>query len=186
MIKMVGQIREAFRRYHGEPDERIAAEMNHIYKIGFLMLTFGFVVDLYYRLMLSQVEFIAADGQETTFAFDPLFFGWFMVTMLVCSVLMCRKGFVDTGRFAETDTFPTGYFALISVAAGGGAGLLGALMRMLAEYQILGSGGIMWWVDIAIGIGLLISVFVLCFLAFYLSYRAAKYSREHQTWNMGE
>ena len=171
------KLKDAYYHFNGRPDERIMGEANRIYKAGFLMLSVGFIVDLYYQTALAQVRSVV-EGAPIEFGFDPFLCGWFLVTMILCSIAMSRKGFVATGRFAETEEFPVGYFALLSGAAGLATGILGTLVRALAEFQVAGPQSIMWLVDGFIGASLLVMVFVLCFGAFYVSFLGAKRARK--------
>ncbi|MFR1640659.1 MAG: hypothetical protein ACLSVD_16880 [Eggerthellaceae bacterium] len=185
---------EQWKAYQGPKDERIEVEMNRIYRTGFLMLTGGYVVYLYYSLALGQAQMMA-DMEATgtgSMTFDlpsMLLFAWFMVVMLCCAARQVRKGFVDDGRFAETDVFPGGYFSLVAGLAAVSAGLLAALVRMLAMFQVGATCD--WWLSATlvgsalVGTFVAILVFGSCLLAFYLSFRAAKTRRDKALRSLG-
>lgn len=175
------RIIEQWKTYVGPKDERIEMEMNRIYKVGFIMFGAGMVVALYYSGMLSQVQFVF-DVQTTgsgsaTFGLPGAFmYIWMVVVCLVCSILQCRKGFVDTGRFAETDKFPSGYFALLSGLCALAVGLLAFLLRTLATVQVYGYATL-WLESVFVAVSLSLALFVVLYGGFYLFYRAAKRCR---------
>lgn len=172
-----------WKAYHGSTDERIELEMNRIYKSGFLMLMFGYLVYLYYSLALKQaqmmIDITATGSGSMTLDFpELLLFAWFLCTLLYCTVRTSRKGFIDNGRFAEVDEFPGGYFALVSGLAALGAGVLSALVHVLAVLQVSGSMDYLALIVAIQSISLAILVFGGCMLVFYLSFRSAKKNRE--------
>ena len=111
--------------------------------------------------------------------FHVMVVSWLLLTCLACAVLQSRKGFADDGnRFSETDRFPGGYFALVSGLAAVVAGVLIALLRVLAELQVLGSvGASAWFAAAVLGLSIAALLFVLLVVAFYVSFRAAKSRR---------
>ena len=100
-----------------------------------------------------------------------------LVSACTCAVLMYRKGFVSGGRFAEADTFPTDYFAACSALAAFAISLGVVALRIAAEVQLVGIGGIMWVGDIAIGVVYFIQFAMLIYLVCYGSFVVAKRSR---------
>ena len=115
------KIIERWREHRGSVDERVEAESNRVYKLGFVMLSFGVLVYLYYDWSLKQamcMRDVLANGagrMEFTSA-DLFLYGWFALTMIVGMVLLVRKGFGDDNRFAEAEQFPIGYYAIASIA----------------------------------------------------------------------
>ena len=111
------KIIERWREHRGSVDERVEAESNRVYKLGFVMLSFGVLVYLYYDWSLKQamcMRDVLANGagrMEFTSA-DLFLYGWFALTMIVGMVLLVRKGFGDDNRFAEAEQFPIGYYAI--------------------------------------------------------------------------
>lgn len=175
---------EQWRAYVGPVDERVEAESNRIYKIGFIMLAFGLLVALGYDTMVRQIAWMreidmTGSGAMQFDMFHVMVVSWLLLTCLVCAVLQSRKGFADDGnRFSETDRFPGGYFALVSGLAAVVAGVLIALLRVLAELQVLGSVGASTWLIAAVlGLSTSVLLFVLLATAFYVSFRAAKSRR---------
>lgn len=174
---------EKWKSYVGPKDERIEAENNRIYKIGFIMVMGGYVVSLYYSMMLKQIAMLnelEASGQATLVFEAPgvLFNVFFIVTCLVCVVLQCRRGFTDSNRFGEAEVFPSGYYGLISGVAAVSTGLMAGLLRALAEFQLSSRYGISWAADVFVGVSLAVMLFVLLYGSFYLTFRAAKRRRE--------
>ena len=172
-------IKEALHRYRGNRDERIVAEMNKIYKNGFIALSYGLVVYLVYGLMKSQVLLVNGITDSASIPLSQtILHGWFLVVMIACVIATTGKGFVDDGRFAETGSFPLGYFLLCSIAAALATGVGSALLRMLAELEIVGPDGILWVADIAIALVFSTVTFLFCLLGCYLSFVAAKRRRD--------
>ena len=165
---------DGWKRYFGEKDEREYAEMNRIYKTGFLMLTGSLCVYLYYSLMLAQVRSVVTDAMvidgSTLFILALL-----LITCLVCAVIQVRKGIVDEHvRFSDAETFPSGYFGLISSLTGVAVVLLYMLCCDVAEAQVLGMDQVHWLVNLAMGVGTGIFTSFLAYLVFYCIFRAAK------------
>lgn len=191
-MSFVSALREKWREYAGPEDERIESEMNRIYKVGFLMLSFGWLVLLYYRMLLDQVmniEGIEAAG-TTAMAFnffDPMWWGWLLLTCLVLVVMQVRGGFVSANRFGETETFPAGYFTFISTLAGIGVLVGVTVLRVLANIQVTGAAdGIIWLAGAMQGGFTGAVVFILCWGAFYLTFCAAKKRRIQLDREFGE
>lgn len=105
-------------------DERLVAETNRTYKIGFFVFTAGIGIDL----LLSAFR-------------DSAFprFEWlvFMAAQIVCAVLNVRKGIVCEDADAECDILPLKKYLLISCAVGAGTGLLSCAMNALRYWQNL-------------------------------------------------
>ena len=144
------KIIERWREHRGSVDERVEAESNRVYKLGFVMLSFGVLVYLYYDWSLKQamcMRDVLANGagrMEFTSA-DLFLYGWFALTMIVGMVLLVRKGFGDDNRFAEAEQFPIGYYAIASIAfaVAVAVDVLTTGLRVLAEFQVLGAGEIL-------------------------------------------
>ena len=104
-------------------DERVVAETNRIYKVGYLILSFGIGFDLYLQLAGAK------DGQ---FSLRMVEFGVLMLAQFVCLVLMVRKGLAEDSRYAEADVFPKKHYALLGLGAGAAASVVFLVLRMLA------------------------------------------------------
>ena len=174
--------RREWRRYFGPKDERIEAEMNRIYKTGFIMLALGWIVLLYYGVLLKQVEAVnglAAAGSAMSFSvLELVSWVWPILTCSVLAVMQCRKGFVDDNRFGETDAFPSGYFMLVSAAVGASVCLLVFVLRILANLQVVGSvDGMTLLIAAIMGSCIAAFLFVGCLLLFYLTFLAARRRR---------
>lgn len=118
--KTEGSIMKLFEKK--PKDERVVAETNKVYKVGFFVMTIGIIIDLY-------MQFASANG-EVQFV-RPVEFVTFMLAQVVCLALLVRKGMADDGRFAEADVFPKKYYALTSLAGGAGAAILFLVCKML-------------------------------------------------------
>jgi len=114
-------------------DERIQRELNNIYRIGYHVLTFGIMLDLF--IQFSDHYFY--ESNITSAGVRPLEFGTFLAANLLCIILMIRKGIGDDNtRFAETDRFPHGYYLLYSSSASLiSSAVFGALMAWQLRSQ---------------------------------------------------
>ena len=102
---------------------------------------------------------------------------WLFIVCVICAFIQTRKGFIDTNRFAETDEFPLGYFALISGLVSTLAVFVIWAMRCIAELQIVSADEVFWIANLAVGMVFGIILFVLLLLIFFLYYISAKHSR---------
>lgn len=107
-------------------DERVVAEANRIYKIGYLILMIGIVVDLYAKLYLdSGRELVQPNGLMGMFIYVGLEVIVLLASNITCLVLMVRRGISDDDQYAETETFAFGHYLKIGLLAGLVAGLVG-------------------------------------------------------------
>ena len=79
-------------------DERVVAEINRIYKVGFYFLTAGILADL-----VLQALGISVQNETIGGAVNLVEFAVVMLAQLFCLVLMARKGMMDDNAFAEAD-----------------------------------------------------------------------------------
>ena len=107
-----------------QKDERVVAETNRIYKVGYLIFNIGILFDLYLQL---------ADGGGS--AMRPVEWVVLLAANLICLTMMVRKGMADDDRYAETDVFPKKHYALVSLGAGVGAAVLFIALKMLMHPQ---------------------------------------------------
>ena len=82
-------------------DERVVAEINRIYKVGFYFLTAGILADL-----VLQALGISVQNETIGGAVNLVEFAVVMLAQLFCLVLMARKGMMDDNAFAEADCYP--------------------------------------------------------------------------------
>lgn len=132
---------QKWREYAGPKDERLEAESAKIYKIGFVLLSFGMLMIFFYQFIARQVAWVHSDASEMPqgFAtpFEAAMYLWLVLVMLICAGLQTRKGYVDTNRFGQTEHLPVGYFLLVSGLSGAAFALVIAAMRCIAEAQIV-------------------------------------------------
>lgn len=169
-----------WRAYAGPTDERLEAENSRIYRMGFTLLSIGMLVSSVYKMIAAQVAWVHSDAARMggfSITIDPLLI-WFLLVLLVICAMQARKGYVETNRFGQTDTFPIGYFSLCSGIAGLCTAIVVWAMRCVAEVQLVGLGGVLWGVNLAAGAFAGIFCGVLTLLFFYLQFRAAKRSRD--------
>ena len=72
-------------------DERVVAEINRIYKVGFYFLTAGILADL-----VLQALGISVQNETIGGAVNLVEFAVVMLAQLFCLVLMARKGMMTT------------------------------------------------------------------------------------------
>ena len=94
-------------------DERVVAEINRIYKVGFYFLTAGILADL-----VLQVLGISVQNETIGGAVNLVEFAVVMLAQLFCIVLMARKGMMDDNAFAEAVCYPWKHY-LVQGALGG-------------------------------------------------------------------
>lgn len=176
---------QRWKAYAGPIDERVEAESNRVYKIGFVMLSIGMLVYMYYDWTLKQAAFMrdvlaTGSGRMDFTSADLFLYGWFALTMLVGIVLLCRKGFSDDNRFAEADKFPAVHYMLVSVVLVAIADVLATAIRVLAEFQVLGAAGIMWS-SVAFGsVFMVVAGIPFGLLVFWVGFNTA---RNRRRWN---
>ena len=144
---------QKWREYAGPKDERLEAESAKIYKIGFVLLSFGMLMIFFYQFIARQVAWVHSDASEMPHGFATPFeaamYLWLVLVMLICAGLQTRKGYVDTNRFGQTEHLPVGYFLLLSGLSGAAFALVIAAMRCIAEAQIVPLESVIWLANLA-------------------------------------
>lgn len=154
-------------------DERVAGEMNRIYKIGYLILTVGMVLDLYGKMIVGMGRFEAYDFKSIF-----LLYGWEFIVFLgaqaVCLVLQVRRGLSDDDQYAGAEVFPLAHYLKVSLLAGLSAGVV-------AGGLLLYRFGTKLWI---IALFSLVMIALCCALAIlalqYAVFRMAKTRRARQ------
>ena len=150
------KIVQKWREYAGPKDERLEAENAKIYKIGFVLLSFGMLMIFFYQFIARQVTWVHSDASEMPHGFATPFeaamYLWLVLVMLICAGLQTRKGYVDTNRFGQTEHLPVGYFLLVSGLSGAAFALVIAAMRCIAEAQIVPLESVFWLANLATGV----------------------------------
>lgn len=175
------RLAQKWREYAGPKDERLETENAKIYKLGFMLLSFGMLTLLVYQIMTQQVAWVH-DGADETFRLfsnpvDAVMYAWLFIVMLICAVLQTRKGYVDTNRFGQTERIPVGYFLLISSITGIASTLAIAAMRSIAEMQLVPIDGVFWGANLATGAVFGVVIFAAVFSALCLAFFEAKRHR---------
>ena len=175
------KIVQKWREYAGPKDERLEAENAKIYKLGFMLLSFGMLALLVYQIMAQQVIWVHNGANDVFHLFaspvDAAMYAWLFIVMLVCAVLQTRKGYVDTNRFGQADHLPTSYFLLVAGLTGVVSALAIAAMRCIAETQIVPFEDIFWAANLAIGVVFGVTIFAATFGALCLAFYEAKHRR---------
>lgn len=135
--------------FHKAKDERVIAEVNRVYKIGFFLLTAGILVDIVLQAWgvdfrggqngrVNQLEFVVVIGAQ-----------------LICLLLLARRGMMDDNAFAECEHYPWKHYLAQGLLAGAAAAVVVCAMQA-------GSGAV--WASMGIGTILLIFAVQLMFL----------------------
>lgn len=171
------KIARQWRTYAGPKDERLEAESCKIYRVGFWLLSAGVTLSFVYQATAAQVAWMhGVVGSAPEIAIDPLT-AWFLLVLVILCVMQTRRGFVETNRFGQTDTFPSGYFSLIAGLVGLGFAVVIWAMRCIAEVQVVGIGQVSWLANLAVGLVEGAFCWVLVLLLSYLQFRFAKRNR---------
>ncbi len=115
-------------------DERVVAEINRIYKVGFYFLTAGILADL-----VLQALGISVQNETIGGAVNLVEFAVVMLAQLFCLVLMARKGMMDDNAFAEADCYPWKHYG--AGGAGGSSSLRRSLCTPMCDRRSLGRDG---------------------------------------------
>lgn len=98
-------------------DERVVAEINRIYKIGFYFLTFGILLDVVLQAVGIRLEGTTMGDSSI----NLLELGILLAAQLITLLMMNRKGLMDDNAYAEADRYPWKHYLLQGVLAGAGA-----------------------------------------------------------------
>lgn len=172
---------QKWREYAGPKDERLEAENAKIYKIGFMLLSFGMLMILFYEILARQVAWVHSDASEMPHLFatpaEAAMYAWLVIVMLICVVLQTRKGYVETNRFGQTEHLPVGYFLLVCGISGVTSTFVIAAMRCIAEVQIVPFESVYWAANLATGAVCGTMIFIATFAALCASFFSAKKRR---------
>jgi hypothetical protein len=158
-------------------DERLVAEMNKVYALGYFMLSFGICLDIYYGLSRAQIAFVRDLSVNAFDYVSPVELIVLLLAQIVCLIVQTKRGLTTTNRFVDTNHFPAGYYLILSGMAAIGGGLAAILLRILAEAQMLGATritGESWLTAGIFGISLTIGVFLAVFILSYVAFKIAK------------
>lgn len=163
---MLNHAKELYRLYRREPDERIAAEANRIYRMGYVLLLVGLMLYLWHGLMVTQVATVnelqtVLDAGPVT---DPFVSGWCLLVIVVVSVQCFRKGVFSRDDRDGFDVIPIETWLSCSLALGVFVFVLAMLMRAFVEVELMGFEGLNWLDDAVIAAVYALMVFLLVFL----------------------
>lgn len=151
-------------------DERVVMEVNRIYRVGYLILTFGILIDIIWQIASAPM------GES---AVRPLELTVLVVANIVCLLMMVQKGLSDDGAYAEAEKFPKKHYVLLGLGAGAAAAAVLVGIRVLTfdwEYPIS---------TMALVLGIyFLSVMFICaagiYCLQYVMFRTAKRRRNQQ------
>ena len=152
-------------------DERVEAELNRIYRIGFYVLMLGIAFDV-----ILQITSFDAVGRFPSFTVRPVEFAALMISCVLCLVLMVRRGIGDEGRYAEAERFPRGHYLAFSALAGAIAGGLEGVLSVPRYMEMLPESWLI--VTVFSAAGTFVITAPLIYLLQYACFRAAKKRRE--------
>lgn len=109
-------------------DERVVAEINRIYKIGFYFLTFGILLDVVLQAVGIRLEGTTMGDSSI----NLLEFGILMAAQLITLLMMNRKGLMDDNAFAEADRFPLKIYLAQGVLAGSVAAIVVSAVQFVS------------------------------------------------------
>lgn len=109
-------------------DERVVAEINRIYKIGFFFLTFGILLDVVFQAIGVRIEGTTM-GESTI---NLLELGILLAAQLVILLLMNRKGLMDDNAYAEADRYPWKHYLVQGLLAGAGAAVVVCVIQFFS------------------------------------------------------
>lgn len=140
----------------GPKDERLSAQIGPIYKVGFYIMTFGILFDIYTRYnYLAQT-----DVNGNVIVTSPIEFAVLIVACLVVSVMMIRRGvYSDSMRFLEARTFGESGMLAPSIALGAMIAIAATGGRLVNEVLLFGWDGVTWAGDFAMLV-LMLAIFV--------------------------
>lgn len=174
------KLKEAYSRFKGEPDERIVAESNRIYRTGFWLFAIGYLVYRWHGWMLAQVAYV--NDLVPTFDVapyvDPFLQTGFFFVFAVVIVMLCYKGIFSASGLGDEDVFPAA--ACLGAAGVGAFGMfvLATFMRALAEFELMGLSGVNMFDDVLIAVIFAVQVFVLVLVACSVTFYVAKRRRK--------
>ncbi|MBE6473638.1 MAG: hypothetical protein E7Z99_08790 [Coriobacteriaceae bacterium] len=153
----------------GPKDERSAAQLGPIYKVGFYIMVFGILFDIFTRYnYLAQT-----DANGSIIATSPIEFGVLIAACLVVAFMMMRRGvYSDSMRFLESRTFSESGMIAPSIALGAMVAVAATGGRLVNEVILFGWGGVTWAGDFAMLVIMLVMFVSLILLVNYLSWRA--------------
>ncbi len=179
---MITTLKSKWRAYVGPTDERIKAHENEVFARMGKFLMIANLCLAYYALHLEGLATrtnLMNDWPRVSLVLIP------SMVLLVYTGLsgawacsrFTKAGYVDKNRFAETETFPRAYFALLALLSAIAFFALLTLSCAAAEFQVVGWEKIAW-ADIASTAAFLSAfVGVMSYIAMYLEYLKARRSR---------
>ena len=114
--------------FYKAKDERVVAEINRIYKIGFHLLSFGILADILLQAIGVRLEgSTVVDSSINLIEFAVLMLAW-----AVSLFLMSRKGLMDDNAFADADRYPWKHYLVQGLLAGAGAAAVVCIIQFFS------------------------------------------------------
>ena len=114
--------------FYKAKDERVVAEINRIYKIGFHLLSFGILADILLQAIGVRLEgSTVVDSSINLIEFAVLMLAWALSLFL-----MSRKGLMDDNAFAEADRYPWKHYLVQGLLAGAGAAAVVCIIQFFS------------------------------------------------------
>lgn len=161
-----------------EVDERIVAESNRIYRMGFVLLSLGYGLYVWHSFMLSQVAYVNQLTPDFETSVSPFLNSWFLLVFVIVGFMLAREGVFASNDIDELEMFPVERCLKASFGAATAVLVLATLMRALAEFELMGLEGVNWLDDIVIAFVFAMEVFVATLVCFAVSHVVAKRRRK--------
>lgn len=168
-----------WREYVGPEDERLKAEDARICRTALTALMAGICILIVFEYQYNQILWVR-DISDTPAHLSGLGSAMLVLLLAVCAVSMIAQikgGYTDTHRFGQADSFPAGYFALVSGISAASIALLIGIMRCGIELTLVSASEVYWVANFFVGTICGGMVFILTLLLFYGMYGLAKRNR---------
>lgn len=154
-------------------DERVIAEINRIYKIGFYFLTAGILADLVLQVLGINVQNKTMGGSVNLVEFAVV-----MLAQLFCLVLMARKGMMDGNAFAEADCYPWKHYLVQGALTGVAAAVVVCVLQCATGAVWVGMG--VPAILLVFAVQLLFTVPLTTVLVLLLTYASFRYAKRRR------
>lgn len=155
-------------------DERLMAESGRIYRIGFWVLAVGILLDLLMKVAVYMPSWVGEEGIFPLLGLEGIVL---VAALLLCALLAAGRGILTLGADPEAERFPAKHYALVSLGIGLGLSAVSLLLRVIFhpgwEFDV---GALIVVFGLVVGF-ITALTFVVCFAAFYLLFRVAKWRR---------
>ncbi len=167
-----------WREYAGPIDERIELQELKQYRVIAILLMLGIILAWYFEQMYRQISWIHdlvdAEYYFRIEAIDVLGF-WMLICLIGAIAHGSKKGTaLGSSRRSQSETFPAGYFAILSSASAAFVFFIVFLMRTGIEVSLVGTEETFWVINIVVALITALLVGVATFLSFFSLHKSAQ------------